>query len=85
MKGLQVLEEMYLVRLKLELFSQQSESKQGNMQELRVVDQGYRAGIFKKSMRARHRGGIGFSYRPARLHRLAEFIPWNQCRGPINI
>jgi hypothetical protein len=44
-----------------------------------------RAGIFKKSMGARHRGGIGFSYRPARLHRLAEFIPWNQCRGPINI
>jgi hypothetical protein len=45
----------------------------------------HRAGIFKKSMGARHRGGIGFSYRPARLHRLAEFIPWNQCRGPINI
>jgi hypothetical protein len=45
----------------------------------------YWAGIFKKSMGARHRGGIGFSYRPARLHRLAEFIPWNQCRGPINI
>ncbi len=44
-----------------------------------------RAGIFKKPMGARHRGGIGFSYRPARLHRLAEFIPWNQCRGPINI
>ncbi len=44
-----------------------------------------RAGIFKKSMGARHRGGIGFSYRPARLHRLAEFIPWNQFRGPINI
>jgi hypothetical protein len=37
------------------------------------------AGIFKKSMGARHRGGIGFSYRPARLHRLAvhslESIP----------
>jgi hypothetical protein len=45
----------------------------------------YRAGIFKKSMGAKHRGGIGFSYRPARLHRLAEFIPWNQFRGPINI
>ncbi len=44
-----------------------------------------RAGIFKKSMGARHRGGIGFSYRPARLDRLAEFIPWNQFRGPINI
>jgi hypothetical protein len=34
-----------------------------------------RAGIFKKSMGARHRGGIGFPYRPARLHRLAELIP----------
>ncbi len=44
-----------------------------------------RAGIFKKSMGARHRRGIGFSYRPARLHRLAEFIPWHQFRGPINI
>jgi hypothetical protein len=44
-----------------------------------------RAGIFKKSMGARHRGGIGFSYRPARLHRLVEFIPWNPFRGPINI
>jgi hypothetical protein len=43
------------------------------------------AGIFKKSMGARHRGGIGFSYRPAKLHRLAEFIPWNQFRDPINI
>ncbi len=44
-----------------------------------------RAGIFKKSMGARQRGGIGFSYRPARLHRLAEFIHWNQFLGPINI
>jgi hypothetical protein len=34
-----------------------------------------RAGIFKKSMGARNRGGIGLSYRPARLHRLAEFVP----------
>ncbi len=34
-----------------------------------------RAGIFKQSMGARNRGGIGLSYRPARLHRLAEFIP----------
>jgi hypothetical protein len=33
-----------------------------------------RAGIFKKSMGTRNRGGIGLSYRPARLHRLAEFI-----------
>jgi hypothetical protein len=36
-------------------------------------------------MGARNRGGIGLLYRPARLHRLAEFIPWNQFRGPINI
>jgi hypothetical protein len=50
-----------------------------------VFQLAYRAGIFKKSMGARHRGGIGFSYRPARLQRLAEFIPWNQFRGPINI
>jgi hypothetical protein len=42
----------------------------------------YRAGIFKKSMGATNRGGIGLSYRPARLHRLTEFIPWNPFRGP---
>jgi aminopeptidase N len=35
------------------------------------------AGKFKESMGARNRGGIRLSYRPARLHRLAEFIPWN--------
>jgi hypothetical protein len=34
---------------------------------------------------ARNRGGRGLSYRPARLHRLAEFIPWNRFRGPIHI
>jgi hypothetical protein len=45
----------------------------------------YRAGIFKKSMGAMNQGGIGLLYRPARLHRLAGFIPWNQFRGPINI
>ncbi len=33
-----------------------------------------RAGIFKLSMGARNLVGIGLSYRPARLHRLAEFI-----------
>jgi hypothetical protein len=37
----------------------------------------YRAGILKKSMGARHRVGIGISYRPARLHRLAELMPEN--------
>jgi hypothetical protein len=34
------------------------------------------AGIFKQSMEARNRVGIGLSYRPARLYRLAELTPW---------
>jgi hypothetical protein len=54
--------------------SQEMDNSEGSRSELEFL---------KKSMGARHRGGIGFSYRPARLHRLAEFIPWNQCRGPI--
>jgi hypothetical protein len=36
-------------------------------------------------MEARNRVGIGLSYRPARLHRLAEFIPWNRFLGSINV
>ncbi len=36
------------------------------------------AGIFKQSMAARNRVGIGLSYWPAKLHRLAELIPWNR-------
>jgi hypothetical protein len=33
-------------------------------------------------MGAKNRVGIGLSYRPARLHRLAELlIPWNQFLG----
>jgi hypothetical protein len=31
------------------------------------------------------RVGIGLSYRPARLHRLAEFIPWSRFLGSINV
>jgi hypothetical protein len=34
------------------------------------------AGIFKQSMGARHRVGIGLSYRPAGLHRLADSFVW---------
>ncbi len=44
-----------------------------------------RAGIFKQSMGARHRVGIRLSFRPVRLHRLTEFIPWNWCLGSINV
>jgi hypothetical protein len=36
------------------------------------------AGIFKKSLGASNRLGIGLWYRPSRLHRLAEFNPWNR-------
>jgi hypothetical protein len=44
-----------------------------------------RARILKQSMGARNRVGIGLSYRPARLHRLAEGIPWNQFLGSIHV
>jgi hypothetical protein len=40
------------------------------------------AGIVKQSVGARNRVGIGLSYRPARLHRLAELIPWNTFWAP---
>jgi hypothetical protein len=39
-----------------------------------------RDGIFKESMGARNQGGIGLSYRPARL---ADFIPWDRFLGFI--
>jgi len=42
------------------------------------------AGIFKQSIGARNRVGKGLSYRPARLHRLAELIPWNRFLGSLN-
>jgi hypothetical protein len=45
----------------------------------------YRAGIFKQTMRARNKVGIGLPYRPARLHRLAELIPWNRFLGSIQV
>ncbi len=43
------------------------------------------AGIFKQSMGAGNRVRIGLSYRPARLHRLAELIPWNRFLGSLNV
>ncbi len=45
----------------------------------------HRAGIFKQSMGARNQVGIELLYGPARLHRLAEFIPWNRFLGSINV
>ncbi len=43
------------------------------------------AGIFKEFIGARNRVGIGLSYRPARIHRLAELILWNQFLGSLNV
>jgi hypothetical protein len=43
------------------------------------------AGIFKQSMRARNLVGIGLSFRPARLHRLAELVPWNRFLGSLKV
>jgi hypothetical protein len=34
---------------------------------------------------ARNRVGIGLSYRPARLHSLAEMVPWNRFLDSIKI
>ncbi len=44
-----------------------------------------RAEIFKESMGTRNQGGIGLSYRPARLHRLAEFVPGNRFLGSLKV
>jgi hypothetical protein len=43
------------------------------------------ARILEQSMWVRNRVGIGLSFRPARLHRLAESIPWNRFLGFLNI
>jgi hypothetical protein len=34
---------------------------------------------------ARNRVGIGLSYRPARLHSLAESVPWNRFMGSLKV
>jgi hypothetical protein len=39
------------------------------------------AGIFKQFRGARNRVGIGLSYWPAWLHRLAALIPWKSILG----
>jgi hypothetical protein len=41
------------------------------------------AGICEQSMGARNRVGIGLSDRPARLHSLAELVPWNRFLGSL--
>ncbi len=41
--------------------------------------------ILEQSMGARKRVRIGLSYRPARIHRLAESIPWNWFLGSLKV
>jgi hypothetical protein len=43
------------------------------------------AGIFKQSMGARNRVGLGLSYRPARLNIPVEFFPWNRFLGSLKV
>jgi hypothetical protein len=43
------------------------------------------AGIFKQSIWNRNRVRIGFSYWPARLHMLAELVPWNRFLGSLKV
>ncbi len=43
------------------------------------------AGIFKQSMGARNRVVIGMSYRTARLHSLAELVPWNRFLDSLKV
>jgi hypothetical protein len=43
------------------------------------------AGNVKQSMGARNRVGIGLSYRPARVHGLAELIPLNRFLGSLKV
>ncbi len=43
------------------------------------------AGILEQSFGARNRVGIGLSYRPARLHRLAESILWKRFLKSLKI
>jgi hypothetical protein len=41
--------------------------------------------LLNQSMGARNRVGRLLSYRPARLHRLAELIPWNRFLGSLKV
>jgi hypothetical protein len=43
------------------------------------------AGILEQPMWARNLVGIGLPYRPDRLHKLAESIPWNRVLGSLKV
>jgi hypothetical protein len=43
------------------------------------------AGVFKQSMGARNRLGVGLPYQPGRLHSLVELVPWNRFLGSLKV
>ncbi len=63
----------------------EEEKSRGEIGEVYSICPLSSAGIFKQSMVARNRVGIGLPYRPARQHRLAELIPWNRFPGCFNV
>jgi hypothetical protein len=48
-------------------------------------DRGLCWNLFKQSYGAKNLVGIGLAYRPARLHRLEELIPWNRFLGSLKV
>jgi hypothetical protein len=56
--------------------------------EVKDYSREYPAGSFKQSLGARNRvglGGIGLSYKAARLHRLAELINRSRFLGSLKV
>jgi hypothetical protein len=50
-----------------------------------IILSGTSAGILEQLIGARNRVGVGLSYRPARLQRLAELILWNRFLGSLKV
>jgi hypothetical protein len=64
----------------LQYFSQQRSRQPGEFFYFKTVLE-----FLALSMGARNRVGIGVSYRPACLHRLAESIPWNRFLASLKV
>jgi hypothetical protein len=51
----------------------------------RICEPFWSRGIDSQPLTGRHDNPILRKYRPARLHRLAESIPWNRFLGSFNV
>ncbi len=60
-------------------------SQSVSVHEVKKLTGVFCAGFLKQSMGARNRAGIGLPYRHAKLHRLAELIPWNWFLGSLTV